>query len=45
MIMERLNKLEDTAVNTYDEAAQQNEIRTGQLQELYQLLRSWLEKN
>lgn len=45
MIMERLNKLEDTAVSTYDEAAQQNEIRTGQLQELYSLLRSWLEKN
>ena len=45
MIMERLNKLEDTAVTTYDEAAQQNEIRTGQLQELYSLLRSWLEKN
>ncbi len=45
MIMERLNKLEDTAVTTYDEAAQQNEIRTGQLQELYALLRSWLEKN
>ena len=45
MIMERLNKLEDTAVTTYDEAAQQNEIRTSQLQELYQLLRSWLENN
>ncbi len=45
MIMERLNKLEDTAVTTYDEAAQQAEIRTGQLQELYSLLRSWLEKN
>lgn len=44
MIMERLNKLEDTAVTTYDEAAQQNEIRTAQLQELYSLLRSWLEK-
>ena len=45
MITERLNKLEDTAVSTYDEAAQQNEIRTTQLQELYSLLRSWLEKN
>ena len=45
MITERLNKLEDTAVTTYDEAAQQNEIRTSQLQELYQLLRSWLENN
>ena len=45
MITERLNKLEDTAVTTYDEAAQQSEIRTGQLQELYSLLRSWLEKN
>ena len=45
MIMERLNKLEDTAVTTYDEAAQQNEVRIGQLQELYSLLRSWLEKN
>ena len=45
VLTERMNKLEDTAVSTSDETAQQNEIRTGQLQELYALLRSWLEKN
>ncbi len=45
VLTERMNKLEDTAVSTSDETAQQNEIRTAQLQELYALLRSWLEKN
>ncbi len=45
VLTERMNKLEDTAVSTSDETAQQNEIRTTQLQELYALLRSWLEKN
>lgn len=40
----RLNKLEDTTVITSDEAAQNEERRTAQMQEVYALLRSWLEK-
>ncbi len=44
MITTRLNKLEDTTVITSDEAAQNEERRTAQMQEVYALLRSWLEK-
>lgn len=43
-ILDRLNALEDVSASTTDSANVRDEMYTAQLQELYTLIRTWLEK-
>lgn len=45
LLTNRLNQLEDASVSTNDEAAQRDELYASQIQEAYNLLRTWVEKS